>query len=1160
MRLVAALPMLLLVAMLAGCRGEAPAAPALDEEALWQADPEGLALLLQGAGLMRRFEFADAEAAFAEAMRRQPESRIARRNHAIAILNQSGPGVQERAIGLLREMIEAWLEADGRQGPRDLSALYAQALGLLYLGRPGEARDLFLECARRAPGDAYAAYFAAQCLELDGRFGEALPWYGRAIELDPLLRSPLLGAQRCLARLGRAEEGERLLERFLALAESPRGKLAEFKYTRMGPLGEVRSPLPPPVAPPPQGAIFADAAVIAIAGLPSANSTVVRPAADLDGDGVLDLLVLSQRSGEAPIASLALSSRGGVGEQPGWALEPLLQAEAIGSDPLDQVGLAAKRLWADFDNDGRVDLALSLRDGALPFWWRQLEDLRWSRASFELAEGGGREAGELSAFTTLLAAADLDHDGDVDLIASGAAGTAAILNLRDGNGTRPTRWALRPLPEAIADAEAAVLGDFDDDGLLDLMLLGEAAAQVWVNELLWSWRRDRRFAPIEAMTPREAVWFRDDESGGPMLAMLRDAEESRELVVWSLAGSEPSLVARRPVAAAASGLAVVDLAGSGRQNLLLLRPGSGGDARASLEIRDARGNLIESVDGLPPSVSLAVPDHRGAVLLADGAAGEPPRWLPAGPGRMPFAAIWFSGRIDPTQQMRSNASGIGTRGDARTLGAWQSRTMLPWRSGGVDQPIEPVLFGLGLDPMIEWLAVEWPDGVLQGELDLGPGTATLVETQRQISSCPVIFAWTGDRFEFLTDALGVAGIGYLSGVRREADGSLVAIHPTPRPWERVPLGPEEAIVPRDGRFEIRIGEPMEESCYLDAARLVAWELPPGWSVALDERMGIGGPPPTGKALFHRRSMQVLRATREDGSDQTEALREADFRAADPGRSDPRFIGRTASEWILEFSFPAPFGLGPSGAESGDPILVIDGWVEYPYSSTNFAMWQADALPQAPSLEALDPASGEWVMLVEGYGYPAGMPRRSVFPLPAESLPAGCTTLRWRSTHEVYFDRIVLAWSEPCPEARRAEMPLVRATIADAGFARRVPKAQRRPHYDLAQPWPLWSVRRQIGFYTSFGECTPLLAETDDAVAIFGSGEEVRLEFRDARGAIGEGWTRSWVLELEGWCKDMDPFTGGGAALEPLPMREGSPATARRESLHRQFNTRFAGGR
>lgn len=57
---------------------------------------------------------------------------------------------------------------------------------------------------------------------------------------------------------------------------------------------------------------------------------------------------------------------------------------------------------------------------------------------------------------------------------------------------------------------------------------------------------------------------------------------------------------------------------------------------------------------------------------------------------------------------------------------------------------------------------------------------------------------------------------------------------------------------------------MEEVCYLDTARLVAYELPPGWDIVLDERMGIRGPQPSGAALFFRHERLPVQATNERG--------------------------------------------------------------------------------------------------------------------------------------------------------------------------------------------------------------------------------------------------------------------------------------------------------
>ena len=163
--------------------------------------------------------------------------------------------------------------------------------------------------------------------------------------------------------------------------------------------------------------------------------------------------------------------------------------------------------------------------------------------------------------------------------------------------------------------------------------------------------------------------------------------------------------------------------------------------------------------------------------------------------------------------------------------------------------------------------------------------------------------------------------------------------------------------------------------------------------------------------------------------------------------------------------------------------------------------------------------------------------------------------------EIYVDRVELAWFEPCPQARRVAAPLLTASVVDAGFAARVPHPQRRPDYDYARRAPLWDCRKQPGLYTQFGECTPLLAATDDAVAIFGAGEEVQLRFdAAATPSPAPGMSRTWVLEVDGWCKDMDMLTGDGATLGPLPFRDGKSTTPARDALHGQFNVRWAGGR
>ena len=65
------------------------------------------------------------------------------------------------------------------------------------------------------------------------------------------------------------------------------------------------------------------------------------------------------------------------------------------------------------------------------------------------------------------------------------------------------------------------------------------------------------------------------------------------------------------------------------------------------------------------------------------------------------------------------------------------------------------------------------------------------------------------------------------------------------------LLPAGSTAPVEGAYRLKLAEPMEEVTYLDSASLVAYDLPAGWRMALDERKAILGAAPTGTALFYR---------------------------------------------------------------------------------------------------------------------------------------------------------------------------------------------------------------------------------------------------------------------------------------------------------------------
>jgi len=183
-------------------------------------------------------------------------------------------------------------------------------------------------------------------------------------------------------------------------------------------------------------------------------------------------------------------------------------------------------------------------------------------------------------------------------------------------------------------------------------------------------------------------------------------------------------------------------------------------------------------------------------------------------------------------------------------------------------------------------------------------------------------------------------------------------------------------------------------------------------------------------------------------------------------------------------------------------------------------------------------------------------------VPLVGLPDGTTELRIRTNLEVYWDQIRVAYPEPCPsEAQVGELPFATASLARVGFAARTTAAQRLPHYDYTRRTATWDTRHQEGNYTRLGEIGELVDARDNALAIFGPGEEVHFEFEAPESQPPPNATRWYVLSVAGWCKDMDLYTKSGETLQPIPAAiEQTTLSSRRDELHRKYNTRYRAGK
>ena len=355
---------------------------------------------------------------------------------------------------------------------------------------------------------------------------------------------------------------------------------------------------------------------------------------------------------------------------------------------------------ADLNYDYRTDLVLA-GDGGLRIL-RQSE----GGAFADVTAAARLPASLRTAFLWGVWAADIDTEGDLDLVVSPAEGPVVVLrNNGDGTFTAQTPFG------AMAAVRAFAWLDLDADLVPDAALVDAGGTlRIFLN------LRGGQFREVPADAATAGPGFRFTEAAGRgrfgadldnngATDLVTVTPTTTEIRFESAPGAPPSGRTLEMRAGAAA-----DLDGDGRLDLV------GVDKSGIAVVARNRGTKSYHYQIVRP---------KAATVLGD---------------------------------QRINSFGIGGQVEVRT-GLHVQRTL-------ISSPI--VHIGLGEASRAEVARIFWPNGTIQSEFGLA-ADASIAATQRLKGSCPWLFAWNGHEMAFVTDLIWRSPLGLRINAQATAD-------------------------------------------------------------------------------------------------------------------------------------------------------------------------------------------------------------------------------------------------------------------------------------------------------------------------------------------------------------------------------------------------------
>ena len=939
-----------------------------------------------GVARLEQYDYIEAANAFRGALKIDPGMKIAQINLAIALFNSQD-------IAAARSAAEDAL----RLAPEMPQTHYVLGLIARNENRTEDALAAFERVLQKDPSDVGANFNVGQIYTEQRKYDDAIRAFRLAYEAEPYNSSAIYNLATALIRTEKREEGQKLIDQFQKLRQSGGATSFGQNYLEQGRYAEAlvstgaEQELVEPLASLPTF----DRVGFRSSGDRGAGSVVSAASLfDFDNDDDLDLVAIVDskfalvRNDQARFTDVSSSSLG------------LVAASGVGV-----VGIVT----GDYDNDSQKDILFFGR--GRPGLLRGDGKGRFSNVSSKLPRLAGAFAS--GAFV------DADHDGDLDIVLGGG-GTARatvhnklIRNNGDGNFTDVSTMAKIDTGSPVV---AVIPTDFDNRRDVDLLVVsynqrpslfrnlrngtfrdvaedvGLVTKDKWTSAAIGDFNKDTFVDFFFGRQGRPGIFA---VSNGRGSFVIQDAPP----------GTENAYAAQ-----------FVDFDNDGLLDLITIEP------KGIVTLRNAGGrwdSVRSEIKGSGPGSSFAPTsrivsgdiDRDGDIDLVVAGNQGPLSFLRSStPAVNRSTVVSLKGSV-------SNRDGVGSKIDIRAGSL--SQRLESYSASPMPAPSE-VHLGLGRREAADTVRVLWPSGVIQAELNLPQASGTvstnrpvaIQELNRKASSCPYLYTWNGKEFEFITDFLGGGEMG-----NWQARG----IYHYPDSDEFVRISSEK-LRPKNGKYEIRVTNELEEVLFLDHLKLFAVEHPAGSEIYPNEGLGI---PTSGQRIIYTTDGEhpPLSAVDGDGRDVAESIRSTDNRFYDSFKS--LGIRGYADTHTLTLKLDDRKGY------NGRTLLLLTGWTDYAFSSDNVAASQSGKELFFPKLQVRNKRH-EWETVIDNLGISVGRPQTVVVDLSGKFLTRS-REVRIVTNVKTYWDKIAVDTSEQTTVSLN-ELSGMRADLRERGFS------------------------------------------------------------------------------------------------------------------------------